>query len=116
MYLSVPLIGRLLALLASALSHLVHPAIFIRIKLSAVTPKSSSFSPPWHSSSSSCTRETHATREVTSQDKMQLVTTVALLSALLVHAGTAAEDTAFVTAAPHAGSATSDAYPPDGSM
>ncbi|KAI0169322.1 phosphoglycerate mutase-like protein [Hypoxylon sp. FL1284] len=45
---------------------------------------------------------------------MQLLTTAALLSALLVRTGSAAEDTAFVTAAPHAGSATSDAFPPDG--
>ncbi|XXG95983.1 hypothetical protein Hte_002260 [Hypoxylon texense] len=45
---------------------------------------------------------------------MQLVTAAVLLSALVVHTGAAAEDTSFVTAAPHAGSATSDAYPPDG--
>ncbi|KAI0839882.1 phosphoglycerate mutase-like protein [Hypoxylon sp. FL0890] len=45
---------------------------------------------------------------------MQLATTAALFSALLVHTSTAADDTAFVTAAPHAGSATSDLYPPTG--
>ncbi|KAK6957081.1 hypothetical protein Daesc_002366 [Daldinia eschscholtzii] len=43
---------------------------------------------------------------------MQLITTAAVLSALLVHSSTAADDTDFITAAPHAGSATSDLYPP----
>ncbi|KAI1387370.1 phosphoglycerate mutase-like protein [Hypoxylon trugodes] len=46
---------------------------------------------------------------------MQLVNSVALVSALLVHSGrAAADDNAFVTAAPHAGSAISDSYPPKG--
>ncbi|KAI1141639.1 phosphoglycerate mutase-like protein [Hypoxylon sp. FL0543] len=44
---------------------------------------------------------------------MQLVK-AALFSASLVRTSTAADDTAFVTAAPHAGSATSDLYPPSG--
>ncbi|OTA62382.1 phosphoglycerate mutase-like protein [Hypoxylon sp. EC38] len=44
---------------------------------------------------------------------MKLIT-AAFLSALLVHTSTAADDAEFVTAAPHAGSATSDLYPPSG--
>lgn len=44
---------------------------------------------------------------------MQLIT-AAFLSALLVRTSTAADDAEFVTAAPHAGSATSDLYPPSG--
>ncbi|KAF3068449.1 3-phytase A [Daldinia childiae] len=43
---------------------------------------------------------------------MQLVTAAAILSALLVQSSTAADDTAFITASPHAGSATSDLFPP----
>ncbi|OTA81233.1 hypothetical protein M434DRAFT_85628 [Hypoxylon sp. CO27-5] len=43
-----------------------------------------------------------------------LLITAAFLSALLVHTSTAADDAEFVTAAPHAGSATSDLYPPSG--
>ncbi len=40
----------------------------------------------------------------------------ALLSALLIQTTVAADDTAFITALPHAGAATSDVYPPEGSM
>lgn len=47
---------------------------------------------------------------------MQIVTAAALFSALLVQSSTAADDTTFVSAAPHAGSATSDLFPPTGSM
>ncbi|KAI2618617.1 phosphoglycerate mutase-like protein [Hypomontagnella submonticulosa] len=45
---------------------------------------------------------------------MQIVTAAALFSALLVQSSTAADDTTFVSAAPHAGSATSDLFPPTG--
>lgn len=46
---------------------------------------------------------------------MQLVP--AFVSALLVQSSVAlADDSAFVTASPHAGSAVSDLYPPAGSM
>ncbi|KAI2610212.1 phosphoglycerate mutase-like protein [Hypoxylon fragiforme] len=38
----------------------------------------------------------------------------ALLSALLIQTTVAADDTAFITALPHAGAATSDVYPPEG--
>ena len=46
---------------------------------------------------------------------MQLIT-AALLSALLVRSSTAADDTTFISAGPNAGSATSDLFPPTGSM